>query len=388
MLDILKGFRVIEHGTYITGPCASMILGDLGADVIKVELPGVGDPFRAYNGELYSPHYQTFGRNKRSVTLDVRQRDDRQAFDELIGSADVYIQNFRPGFAEKLGIGPDDLHAINPGLIYCSISGFGSSGPYRNRPCFDGVAQAMRGFLRLMVDEEKPRVMGPAIGDTMTGTYAALAIVAALLKRGADGPGDRLEISMLESMAYFNIDDFTHYFSAGELMGPRSRPSVSQAHVLRCSDGELICIHLSAPVKFWESLVEVIDRPDLLLDPRFRERTDRTHNADVLAGILEGIFARHPREYWVARLDDAAVPFSPVYKPAEVAADPQAQWMDLFVASERPDGSPAPTVRFPVTFGGKRTTSVRRPPLLGEHNAEILGRPDLAPETPVIGEMS
>lgn len=228
-MKILKGIRVIELGTYITGPAAAMQLADLGADVIKVERPGEGDPFRAFKGGLYSPHYQTYNRNKRSIALDTKVPEDLTVLHELVGSADVFIQNFRPGVAEKLGVGEADLRAINPRLIYCAISGFGTSGPSRDRPAYDTVAQAASGFLRLITSIEKPRVIGPALADAITGQYAAVGILAALVERGATGDGRRLDISMLEAMTYFNLDSFTHYFSAGEVMGPLSRPVVSQS---------------------------------------------------------------------------------------------------------------------------------------------------------------
>ena len=162
MAKVLAGLRVIEMGTFITGPAAAMYLADLGADVIKVERPGTGDPFRSFKGGLYSPHYQTYNRNKRAITLDTSKADDRALFHELIETADVFIQNFRPGVAEKLGAGEAELKALNPRLVYCAISGFGTSGPYRDRPAYDTVAQAASGFLRLVMPPDKPRVIGPA----------------------------------------------------------------------------------------------------------------------------------------------------------------------------------------------------------------------------------
>ena len=206
----LKNIRVVEMGTYITGPAAAMQLADLGADVIKVERPGEGDPFRAFKGGLYSPHFQTYNRNKRSIALDTKNADDLAVFHALIAEADVFIQNFRPGVAEKLGAGEDDLRAVNPAIIYCAISGFGASGPARDRPTYDTVAQAASGFLRLMTPPTNPRVIGPAIADAVTGHYAATGILAALVERGMTGKGRRLDISMLEAMCHFNLDSFTH----------------------------------------------------------------------------------------------------------------------------------------------------------------------------------
>ena len=174
MVKILKDVRVVELGTYITGPACGMHLADLGADVIKVERPGTGDPFRAFKGGLYSPHYQTYNRNKRSIALDTKDADDLAVFHGLIESADVFIQNFRPGVAERLGAGEEDLRKINPRLVYCAISGLGATGPAKDRPVYDSVAQAASGYLRLLTPPENPRVIGPAIADAVTGQYAAI----------------------------------------------------------------------------------------------------------------------------------------------------------------------------------------------------------------------
>ena len=227
----LRGVRVLEHGTFITGPAACMLLADLGADVVKVELPGSGDPFRAFKGGLYSPHYQTYNRNKRSIELDTRKAEDLARFDALVRDADVYLQNFRPGFAESIQCGEARLKALKPDLIYCAISGFGPDGPKAERPSYDTVAQASSGFLGLLVNPENPRVVGPALADAITGFYAALGILAALHERdkraGGTGAGRRVEVSMFEAMTHFNLDAFTHLFSVGEVMGPYSRPRVS-----------------------------------------------------------------------------------------------------------------------------------------------------------------
>jgi crotonobetainyl-CoA:carnitine CoA-transferase CaiB-like acyl-CoA transferase len=213
MSKVLEGVRVIEQGTFITGPAASMILADMGADVIKVEQPGTGDPFRAFDGGLYSTHFQTYNRNKRSISLDQKLESDRAVFDDLIRGADVYIQNFRPGIAERLGAGEARLRELNPRLIYCAISGFGATGPASQRPAYDTVAQAASGFLGLLVNPADPRVAGPAIADAMTGYYAAFGILGALFERASSGRGRSVEVSMIEAMCHFNLDAFTHYLS-------------------------------------------------------------------------------------------------------------------------------------------------------------------------------
>lgn len=371
MTKILKDFRVVEMGTYITGPAAGMHLADLGADVIKVERPETGDPFRAFKGGLYSPHFQTYNRNKRSIALDTARPDDRATFHELIRSADVFIQNFRPGVADKLGAGAEELQRINPGLVYCAITGFGQSGPARDRPAYDTVAQAASAYLRLLTPPANPRVIGPAIADAVTGHYAALGIVAALLARTKSGKGRRLDISMLEAMCHFNLDSFTHYFSVGEVMGPLSRPMVSQSYTFACADGKWIAIHLSSPPKFWEGLVASIGRPDLLTDPRFAERLERINHQQELIDVLTPVFATRTRDEWCATLLENEVPHSPAYDSNEALEDPQARHLRIAVEAEHPAMGPFRTVRPPYSFDGEADLDVLPPPTLDEHGAEI-----------------
>jgi crotonobetainyl-CoA:carnitine CoA-transferase CaiB-like acyl-CoA transferase len=371
MTRILKDYRVIEMGTYITGPAAGMHLADLGADVIKVERPETGDPFRAFKGGLYSPHFQTYNRNKRSIALDTAKPEDRAAFHELIRGADVFIQNFRPGVAEKLGAGADELQRLNPSLIYCAITGFGQTGPARDRPAYDTVAQAASAYLRLLTPPANPRVIGPAIADAVTGHYAALGIVAALLERAKTNKGRRLDISMLEAMCHFNLDSFTHYFSAGEVMGPLSRPMVSQSYTFACSDGKWVAIHLSSPPKFWEGLVEAVGLPDLLTDARFAERSQRIQHQQDLIDILTPAFAARTRQEWCDRLEQNEVPHSPAYDSDEALEDPQAVHLNIAVEATHPEMGPFKTVRAPYSFDGKAELDVLPPPTLDEHGAEI-----------------
>jgi crotonobetainyl-CoA:carnitine CoA-transferase CaiB-like acyl-CoA transferase len=377
---VLGGLKVVEMGTFITGPAAAMYLADLGADVIKVERPGSGDPFRAFKGGLYSPHYQTYNRNKRSITLDTSKADDRALFHELIRDADVFIQNFRPGVAEKLGAGEAELRALNPKLVYCAISGFGTSGPYRDRPAYDTVAQAASGFLRLIMPPDKPRVIGPALADAMTGFYAAFGVLGALVERQTTGEGRRIDVSMLEAMCHFNLDSFTHYFSEGEIMGPLSRPMVSQSYVLECADGKWLALHMSSPPKFWEGLASVIGRPDLFDDPRFATREARITHQDDLIEFMAPIFRTKTREAWCEALAAAEVPHSPAYDSNEALEDPQARHLKLKISAEHPEMGTFTTVRSPLSFDGEMTLEVAPPPTLGEHNDEI--RAELAGRRP------
>jgi crotonobetainyl-CoA:carnitine CoA-transferase CaiB-like acyl-CoA transferase len=372
MAKVLGGIRVLEQGTFITGPAAGMLLGDLGADVIKIEHPENGDPFRAFKGGLYSPHYQTYNRNKRSVTLNTKNESDLALFDELIRESDVYIQNFRPGAAERLNAGYERLREINPRLIYCAISGFGQTGPAAGRPAYDTVAQAASGFLGLLINPANPRVVGPAIADSLTGFYATYGILGALHERNHTGVGRKVEVSMLEAMSHFNLDAFTHFYAAGELMGPYSRPSVSQSYVMECSDGKWLALHMSSPEKFWSGLADAIEMPGLLEDPRFSSRAGRIEHQEELIKVLGALFCLRTRDEWCRRLEVNDVPHAPMYDASEALEDPQAKHLELLVEAEHPVMGQFRTVRSPVTFDGERAKDIVAPPTLGEHNDEIL----------------
>jgi crotonobetainyl-CoA:carnitine CoA-transferase CaiB-like acyl-CoA transferase len=381
MAQVLAGVRVVEHGTFITGPAAAMLLADLGAEVIKVEQPA-GDPFRAFKGGSYSPHYQTYNRNKKSVTLDTRQAADLAKFDRLVAEADVYIQNFRPGVAEKLGAGEVRLRELNPRLIYCAISGFGPDGPAAGRPAYDTVAQAASGFLKLLINPANPRVVGPALADAITGFYAAYGILGALYERLKNDParGRHVAVSMLEAMTHFNLDAFTHLFSEGEVMGPYSRPRVSQSYVLPCADERWIALHMSSPPKFWDGLAKAIEQPTLFDDPRFASREARIDHQEALIGLLTEAFRQQPRAEWCRRLEAQDVPHAPMYDSDEVPNDPQARHLQLFVDTAHPAGGRWTTVRSPVSYDGERALQVSAPPLLGDHDAAL--RSGASPWTP------
>jgi len=369
---VLSGIKVLEQGTFITGPAAGMFLADLGAEVVKVEQPGSGDPFRSFRGGLYSPHFQTYNRNKRSVTLNPKLAEDAAVFDELVKDSDVYIQNFRPGAAERLGAGEARLRELNPRLVYCAISGFGQTGPAAARPAYDTVAQAASAFLKLLVNPANPRVVGPAVADAMTGFYAAYGVLGALVERGRTGQGRKVEVSMLEAMCHFNLDAFTHYFSENEIMGPFSRPSVSQSYVLECADGLWIALHMSSPEKFWQGLANAIERPDLFQDARFATREGRIAHQNDLIALLDGLFRARTRADWCARLEAEDVPHAPMYDTREAMEDPQARHLQLEVSAPHPEGGDWRTIRSPVSFDGERALEVTAPPVLGADNAAIV----------------
>jgi crotonobetainyl-CoA:carnitine CoA-transferase CaiB-like acyl-CoA transferase len=369
MGGVLNGIRVIEQGTFITGPCAGMMLADLGADVIKVESPD-GDPYRNYRGDHYSPHFQAYNRNKRSIVLDLKEPAERLVFDTLVREADVFIQNFRPGTAARLGAGSERLKGINPRLIYTSISGFGSSGPYAERPSYDSVAQALSGFLSVVVDPGRPRFLGPALADAITGIYAAYGVLGALVQRGRSGQGALVEVSMLEAMAHFAIEPFAAFFALGKTPTSSDRPRLAQAYILHTADERLIAIHLSSLDKFWNGLVAALDAPELASDERFLLRQSRIENYDLLNAELDQRFARRDLAHWIERLGHHDVPYAPINTIDEVVHDPQVEHLGLIVPVAPAHGA-SRSVRPPVQFGGVRETSVRPAPLLNEHGDSI-----------------
>ena len=369
MPGVLDGIRVVEQGTFITGPCAGMMLADLGADVIKVESPD-GDPYRSYQGGQYSPHFQAYNRNKRSITLDLKNPADRGIFDTLVGEADVFIQNFRPGTADRLGAGATRLSALNPRLIYCSISGFGASGPYVERPSYDSVAQALSGFLSVVVDARKPQFLGPALADAITGLYAAYGALGALVQRGRTGRGALVEVSMLEAMAHFAVEPFAAYFALGQIPTSSDRPRLAQAYILRTRDARLLAIHLSSLEKFWEGLVSALGAPQLGADPRFATRQSRISNYEALGAELDRQFSQQDLAHWVQALGRNDVPYAPINSIDQVVHDPQVGHLGLIVPVESAHAA-TQAVRPAVQFGGERSRSVRAAPLLNEHGGAI-----------------
>ena len=372
----LAGYRVVDHGEFITAPYAAMLLGDLGAEVVKVERPG-GDRFRHFEHGSYGPQFQAFNRNKKSLVLDLERDDERATLHDLLRTADVYIHNFRPGVAERLGAGADAAHAINPRLVYCAISGFGPDGPYAQRPAYDTVGQALSGFLSMFVDPSSPRIVGPATADSVSGLYAANGILAALLERGRTGRGRCVHVPMVAAMAHFSIEQYHRYFATGEVPGPSDRGRVAQSFALRCADGGLIAIHLSSPPKFWTGLLAAIERPDLASDPRFAGRMDRVRHHEALAAALRPVFATRNRDEWTHRLAAADVPHAAILGLDEALDDPQMRHLAMDRRLHHPVEGAVRTLRTPVFLdGGRDDAAMTAPPALDEHGEAI--RADLA----------
>jgi crotonobetainyl-CoA:carnitine CoA-transferase CaiB-like acyl-CoA transferase len=371
-VKVLDGVKVLELGTTLTAPFAGMLLGDLGADVVKIENPDGGDHFRSFRGELYSPQFIAYNKNKRSVALDIRSVEGKAILWELIDHADVLLDNFRAGVMDRLGLTWEALHARNPRLIFCSITGFGATGPYRDRPAYDTVATALTGVLGLFLDPDEPRISGPTIADNAGGVFACYGILGALFERSRSNVGRRVEVNMLEAVMSFVPDSFSVLTSTGVVTNRDTRVSSSQSYALRCSDGKLVAVHLSSPEKFWQGLVRALEAPELATDPRFDTRTGRMDNYNELRRDLNRIAIAKPRAYWVARFEENDVPYAPINGVDEALADPQIQALESFYSAKHPTQGDIVSLRRPVLIDGQRKVADRPPPMLGEHNAEVL----------------
>ena len=330
MTDVLKGVRVVELSTVITAPLAGMMLADLGAEVIKVEHPQGGDPFRAFRGGQYSPNFVAYNRGKRSIQLDLRADAGRSILLKLVARADVLLENYRPGIMAKLGLGDDVLEAANARLIHCSITGFGASGPYSARPAYDNVAVALSGIASLQLDPEQPQSSGPTIPDNATGMFACYGILGALYERARSGRGHRVDVNMLEAGIAFIPDPFANHTRAGIKSHRLTRVAASQSFAFRCGDGKLIAVHLSSQPKFFEAMAAALERRDLVRDERFATRDLRIKNYGELTRVFAEIVATKPRAHWVNVLEEHDVPFAPVNSIADVLDDPQVRHLRTF----------------------------------------------------------
>ena len=370
----LSDVRVLDLGSYISGPCAAGLLAEMGADVVKVE-PPAGDPFRTWESGGPNATFVAFNRGKRSVVLDLKTDHGRRHLLELVRTTDVLVENYRPGVMERLGIGLAALRAARPELISCSISGFGSSGPYTTMPAYDGVALWYSGFAGLLLDPDDPRLRGPALADAITGHSAAFAVLAALHERHRTGRGEALEISMLGALVHFLHSPVAKYIVEGRDETPYLRPHSSQAYVWATRDAQQVLVHMSSPPKFWEGLCAAVGRPELMIDERFEQRSGRQLRYEVLRAELAPIFAGKDRDEWLQILQSYGVPCAPVNSMSEALRDPQLQHLGIIDVLDEPGIGAMPQIRPPALFGGVALPAVRRAPHLGEHTNEVLGGP-------------
>lgn len=372
-VGVLKNLTVVECSTFVTGPYAASLLGDLGARVIKIESPPDGDPYRYFAPDpFFSFNFAHLNRNKESLALDLKSSKGKEIGIELLKRADVFVENFRPGTAKRLGLGYDFLRVSNPRLVYCSISAFGQSGPYANKPGFDTLGQAVSGLLSLLTDPDEPKVMGMAVSDYVTGLSAGYGILGALLGREKSGDGCRVETSLLQATLSFIGETAAGYMRTGAVPNRMARVKNAHAFAFVCKDKLPIAIHCSVPEKFWLALLKATDRMDLGEDQRFKTRDTRRQNYEALESALAPVFLTRSRAEWLQRLEANDVPVVPLYNVAEVLMDPQVRHLDLVEELAHPQAGKLQFVGGPVRYDGLTKEQSMPPPLLGEHSAAIL----------------
>ena len=368
----LAGIKVIEAASYVTGPFASQLLADLGADVIKVEEPQRGDPFRGWGERNYSSTFCSLNRNKKSVTVDFRTDEGRDVLLQLLASADVFIQNFRPGVLDKRGLGYDDIKKLNAKIVYCSISGFGPNGPYRDMPGYDTIGQARSGLLSLLTDPGKPQGMGISFSDHLTGMYACYGVLGALMNRTLSGEGQHVETSLLRASISFVSESAARYFETGHVPRRKHRTTTAGVFAFEDQDGLAFVLHMSSPDKFWLGLFDVVGKPEWARDPRFNNRKSRVENYDALNEQLTPIFRAGKRDDWLRRLIAKDVPAAPINTLDEVFADPQVKTYGFPIEVEHPQMGKMQLIGNAVDMSRTPPTIDRPPPVLGEQTEEIL----------------
>jgi crotonobetainyl-CoA:carnitine CoA-transferase CaiB-like acyl-CoA transferase len=376
MAGALEGIRVLDLSQLMAGPLASLLLGDMGADVVKVEPPD-GDAMRFtaetfINGE--NSFFLSLNRNKRSVVLDLKHEAGRRAFMRLAETADVVLENLRPGAVARLRVDYESVRRVNPRVVYCSVSGFGQRGPNRNRPAVDPIIQAESGLMSLTgTPESGPLRTGMPIADFVAPVFAALAIVSALFARQASGHGQKIELSMLDASVFSMMPREGYFFIGGEnpLRLGNEHYQIVPTNVYPTKDGRLIKIVAHAE-KFWRLLVEALGDETLAKDPRFRTNADRLKHREEVDRRLREILGRRTLSEWTVRLGEHGVLFAPVREMSEVLTDPAILTDEMVVELDHPRAGRIKLLGNPMKFLETPVQFRRPPPLLGQHTREVL----------------
>jgi crotonobetainyl-CoA:carnitine CoA-transferase CaiB-like acyl-CoA transferase len=371
-MGALSGIRVLDFTRYLAGPFCTMTLGDHGADVIKVE-SHKGRELRVPGSDRDSYFFLSANRNKRSIVVDIKRPEGRDLLLRLLPSFDVVVENFRPGVMSALGLGPEQLTARDPRLVYCSISGYGPDGPYRDRPGFDQIAQGMSGFMSVTgTADQGPTRAGIAIADLVAGMFAAQGIALALYARAQTGRGQIVDTSLLESMVGIMSWGAGMYFDTGKAPGPggQHHPLASPYGRFRAQDGYLNIA--AGNEEMWPKLLRALGRPELANDPRFAGLGLRIKNRDALTAELEAVLASRPVAAWVEVLNAAGVPSGPVLDMAQVFSDPQVLARQMLVELPHPQRGTWRSPGLPEKLSATPGEIARRPPLLDEHTDEVL----------------
>ena len=377
----LEGFRVVDLTSVISGPLATMILADQGADVIKVETPHGGDFTRASANRRggFSASFVNNNRNKRSIALDLKNPKGLEALMAIVAGADVFIQNFRPGVAERIGVGEEAVRAARPDIVYVSISGFGHRGPLANRPVYDPLIQAISGLTTVQAgsDEVRPRLVRTILPDKLTGVTASQAVTAALLARERTGSGQHVRVSMLDSVvAFLWASDMGSQTFVGDELPQQAAHSFIDL-IYETSDG-----YISVAVqtdKQWRGLTEAIDRPELLDDPRFKTQELRQENIDDRLGLTQEALKTNSSAHWLARLEAVDIPCVPVLTRNQMISNAQIAANEVVIEAEHPDAGRLRQARPAAVFSETPTGTPRPAPRLGADAEAVLGEAGFDP---------
>ncbi len=370
----LSGVKVLDLTRVLSGPFCTALLGDMGAEIIKVEAPE-GDSVRGQGAikDGLSWYFAQFNRNKRSIRLDLRKPEAKVILGRLIERSDVLVENFRPGVLARMGFDDDRLKALRQSLVVCSINGFGSTGPYRDRPAFDFIAQAMSGFMSVNGGPEDPPLRsGLPISDLVAGLYAALSIAAAVPHAKATGQGQRAEVSLTNGLVSLLSYVATNYFATGSApaRSGNDHPIAAPYGLFPTRDGQIALA--PADNAFFGRLADALGEPGLKADPLYATQSARVANRARINAIVGGKLAAKTTEFWVDTLNKAGVPCGPVNSVAEVFEDPQIREQQMVLDVDQPGHGVVRMLGFPIKFSGS-PCQVRRPaPRLGEHSDEIL----------------
>ena len=382
MAGPLTGVRIIDLTSMVSGPLATMTLADQGADVIKVEAPGGGDYARgvATRHGGFSASFLNNNRNKRSVVIDLKKPEGLELLRKMVKSADVVVQNFRPGVVDRIGVGYEALRAINPALIYVSIAGFGFEGPYAHKPVFDPLIQALSGLTTVQAgsDDDRPRLVRTILPDKLTGIQASQAITAALFARTKTGKGQHITISMLDTIIAFlwSSDMGGHTFVGQESSQERAQSYIDL--IYQTADG-FVSIAVMQD-KEWRGLSRALDRPDFLSDERFESAALREINKDARLDLTQKAILHMTTDEVIARLEGEDVPCAPVLSRRDMRGHPQVIANDIVMESHHPTAGPLRQARSPARFSETEAVLRFGAPRYGEHTAEILAEHGMSDE--------